>query len=253
MIMFRKLFVSVLVLASLGGFAAAHAQEGGDIGFIGCVDAMPGKTAEFESAAKAHNEEIHQKLGDDWTWHTWQLISGPNVGRYCFGTFGHDWADFDDSKVSRDVDSADWDMKMDGLRQNGSVVYTRYYSDISQPTEGGNPMAAVRFFQIRFGKSEEFLELVGKFHEAIVKTKMPWNYEWYRNVSGSRFGTFVLVLPMQNFADMNPTGKPFDEMLAEAYGEDEAEALLDRFNGIVEKGWEIMTSGRPDLSYIPEP
>ncbi len=251
--MFRKLFVSVLGLALFGGFAAAQAQEGGDIGYIGCTDAIPGKTTEFESAVKAHMEEMHQKLGDDWTWNAWQVISGPNVGRYCWGTFGHDWADFDNPKVPRQVDIADWLMKTDGLRQNDSVVYTRYLSDVSQPKEGGSSMGAIRFFQTRFGKGDEFLELIGKFHEAIVKTKMPWNYTWNRPVSGGTFGTFVLVLPRENFAAMNPTGKTFDEMLAEAYGKEEAGALLDRFNGIVENGREFMTSGRLDLSYYPEP
>ena len=251
--MFRKLFVCVLGLTFLGGFAAAEDQEGGNIGFILCTDAMPGKSAEFESAAKAHIKEVHQNLGDDWTWNAWQIISGRNVGRYCWGTFDHDWADFDNPKVPRQVDHADWVMKTDGLRQNDWAVYTKYLPSISQPMEGGSPMAAVRFFQTRFGTGDEFLKLVGKFHEAIVKTKMPWNYTWFRNVNGDRFGTFVLVLPMQNFAAMNPTGESFDEMLADAYGEEEAGALLDRFDRIVEKGWEIMDSDRPDLSYIPEP
>lgn len=250
--MFRKLFVCVLGLTFLGGFAAAEDQEGGNIGFIVCTDAMPGKSAEFESAAKAHIKEVHQKLSDDWTWNAWQITSGRNVGRYCWGTFDHDWADFDNPKVPRQVDNADWVMKTDGLRQNDWAVYTKYLPDISQPMEGGSPMAAVRFFRARYGTGDEFLELAGKFHEAIVKTKMPWNYTWFRNVNGDSFGTFVLVLPMQNFAAMNPTGKSFDEMLAEAYGEEEAGALLDRFDSIVEKGWEIMDSDRPDLSYIPE-
>ncbi len=148
--MIRKLFVSVLGLALLGGFTAVEAQEGGDIGFIGCADAMPGKSAEFESAAKAHIEEVHQNGGDDWTWNAWQVTSGPNVGRYCWGTFGHDWADFDNPKVPRQVDIADWLMKTDGLRQNNSVVYTRYLSDVRQPKEGGSSMGAILFFQTRF-------------------------------------------------------------------------------------------------------
>ena len=144
-------------------------------------------------------------------------------------------------------------MKTDGLRQNDSVGYTRRLSDISQPKEGDSPMAAIRIFQARFGTGDEFLELIGKFHAAIVKTKMPWNYGWNRPVSGGTFGTFVLVLPRENFAAMNPTGKTFEEMLTEAYGKKEAGALLDRFDGIVEKGREFMTAGRPDLAYIPEP
>jgi hypothetical protein len=251
--MFGKLFVNVLSLALLGGFAAAQAQEGGDIGYIGCMDAMPGKTAEFESAVKAHMEEIHRKPGAKWTWYAWQVTSGPKVGRYCWGTFDHEWADFDGPNAPSQADQADWHLRSDGLRQNDSVVYTRRLSDISQPKEGGSSMGAIRIFQTRFGTGDEFLELIGKFHEAIVKTKMPWNYTWSRPVSGGTFGTFVLVLPRENFAAMNPTGKTFDEMLAEAYGKEEAGALLDRYNGIVENGREFMTSGRPDLSYIPEP
>ena len=251
--MFRKLFLSVFGLALLGGLATANGQEGGNIAYIGCTDAMPGKSAEFEAAAKAHIADVHQSGGDDWTWNAWQVTSGQNVGRYCWGTFGHDWADFDNPKIPRQADIADWESKTGGLRQNDWVVYTRYLPDVSQPKEGGSPMAAVRFFQARFGTSDEFRELVGKFHEAIVKTEMPWNYTWYNTVSGDRFGTFVLVLPRQDFAAMNPTGKTFDEMLAEAYGKEEAGALLDRFNGIVENGREFMTSGRPDLSYYPEP
>ena len=113
-------------------------------------------------------------------------------------------------------------------------------------------MFAVRFFQVRFGGGDEFVELIGKFHEAIVKTEMPWNYTWFRTVSGDRFGTFVLVLPRENFAAMQPTGKTFVEMLDEAYGKKEAGALLERFNSLVESGSEHLTVDRPDLSYIPE-
>ena len=228
------------------------AQDPGDIAFIGCSNAIPGKAAEFEAAAKAHNSEFHQKQGDDWTWYAWQVMSGPDVGRTCWGTFGHQWADFDNAKVSRKADAADWGKRTAGLDQDAAVVYTSYLPDISRPKEGGSAMSAVRFFQARYGGGDEFLELVGKFHEAIVKTEMPWNYDWYRPVSGAAFGSFTLVLPRENFAAMNPTGKPFNEMLEEAYGKEEAEALLERFNNVVVSGREILTAARPDLSYIPE-
>ena len=245
-----RVVLSVCVVVLLG--LPVVAQEGGDIGFIGCSNATPGNAAALETAAKAHNKDFHQKLGDNWTWNAWQVTSGPNTGRYCWGTFGHSWADFDDAKVSRAADSADWGSRTVGLTQDDEVVYTRLLSDISQPREGPAPMAAVRFFQVRYGADMEFIEVVGKFHEAIVKTKTPWKYEWYNTVSGDPFGTFILVLPLENFAAMAPGDKTFVDVLNEAYGEKEAMALLERFNSLVESGQEIMTTARPDLSYIPE-
>ena len=242
------LVVGLLVLPVL----PVAAQEGGEIGLIFCVNAVSGKTVEFEAAAKAHNTGFHQKQGDDWTWNAWQVLSGPNVGRYCWGSFDHEWAEFDNRKVSGREDGADWRKRTTGLTQDGSVVYTRRLSKISRPKEGGAPMFAVRFFEVRYGGGDEFEEVVGKFHEAIVKTEMPWNYNWFVNVSGDRFGTYVLVLPRENFAAMQPTGKTFVEMLEEAYGKKEATVLLERLNKLVEKGWEHMTAARPDLSYIPE-
>ena len=245
-----RVFLSAFVVVLLG--LPALAQEGGDIGIIGCMDAMPGKSADLEAAAKAHNKDFHGKQGDDWTWVAWQVTSGPQVGRYCWGSFGHSWADFDSAKISRKADSADWGSRTAGLTQNVWLGYTRFLSGVSQSAEEAAPMSEVTFFQVRFGKGAEFQEVIGKFHEAIVKTKMPWNYEWYASVNGDQAGTFVLVFPLENFAAMAPGDKSFVDVLNEAYGKKEASALLDRFNSLVEKSWNAMDVNRPDLSYFPE-
>ena len=114
-------------------------------------------------------------------------------------------------------------------------------------------MSSVIFFYVRFGMEDEFNYLIGEFHKAIEKTKMPWNYLWYARVTGGESGAYVLVLPRANFASFNPAGKPFDEMLEEAYGREAADALLARWRKVVKRSENHLTMSRPDLSYIPKP
>ena len=90
-------------------------------------------------------------------------------------------------------------------------------------------------------------------HKAIEKTSMPWRYQWYALVTGGEGGTYAIVLPRASFASFNPSGKPFNEMLEEAYGKTAADALLAKWREVV-KGTEAqLTQSRPDLSYMPNP
>ena len=45
--------------------------------------------------------------------------------------------------------------------------------------------------------------------------------------------------------------KPFPAMLAEAVGQEEAEALLERWRKVVKSESSTLARNRPDLSYIP--
>ena len=99
---------------------------------------------------------------------------------------------------------------------------------------------------------DEFRTVLGEFHKAIEKTGVPWRYEWVALASGGEGGTYALVLPRANFAAFNPSGKPFPEMLEEAYGKTAAEALLARWDEVVTRTDSHLTQARPDLSYIPE-
>ena len=124
---------------------------------------------------------------------------------------------------------------------------------VSRPAAGPTPMSSVIFFYVRFGMEDEFNYLIGEFHKAIEKTEMPWNYQWFAVASGGEGGTFVLVLQQADFASLSPSGKPFDEMLEEAYGRKAADALLASWRSVVKGSENHLTQGRPDLGYTPEP
>ncbi len=50
-----------------------------------------------------------------------------------------------------------------------------------------------------------------------------------------------------------PSGKPFPQMLEEAYGRKAADGLLASWREVVKSSESHLIQSRPDLSYIPEP
>jgi len=61
----------------------------------------------------------------------------------------------------------------------------------------------------------------------------------------------VLVLPRRNWAEFKPVEKPFERMLEEAVGRQEAQSLLETFSRAVKSASSSILRARPDLSYIP--
>jgi len=72
-------------------------------------------------------------------------------------------------------------------------------------------------------------------------------------VNGGQTGTYVLSLPRNSWADFEdkPDVKPFRDMLKEAFGQAEADSIVDRIDHAVEKEMSETIQFRPDLSYLP--
>lgn len=246
-----RVFLSVVTAVFLLALPVVAQEGGGNVAVVYCVKAQPGKTAQFEAAAKKHMD-WHRVQNDSWTWLAWNVISGKDAGSYCWGSFGHAWADFDNPGVSAEADSKDWANTGGQFEQSGSAVYWTLLPGVSKPSGGEEPMHSVIFFHARFGMEEAFAELVGEFHKAIEKANMPWNYEWYMLTSGGDLGTYALVFPRANFAAMQESGKTFPQVLEEAYGKAGAGALLAKWGKVVKGADSHLTQARPDLSHIPE-
>ena len=238
--------VSVLLLA----LPVAAQEDGGNIAEILCDKIQPGKVKQYEEGSKKHID-WHRKQNDPWTWVAWEVITGEDTGTYCWGSFGHNWEDFDSPGAPPDADEANWQETGAPFVQSTEVSFWTNLPNVSNPSEGQAAMDSVIFFHTRYGTEEKFNHLIGEFHKAIEKTNMPWNYEWYALVSGGNEGTYALVLPRPNFAAFNPTGKPFPKMLEEAYGKAGADALLAKWRKVVKSANSELTRSRPDLGYIP--
>jgi hypothetical protein len=247
----RKIGIFLAVVSMLLLAVPAVAQDdGGNIVVVHCNKVQPGAGAKYEEGFKKHMD-WHREQNDPWTLLVWQVITGPDSGTYCTGSFGHNWEDFDNRGVPADANLADIAATFGPFVREHEATFWTNLPKVSRPAEGRAAMSSVIFFHTRYGTEEKFNHLIGEFHKAIEKTNMPWNYQWYALVSGGDVGTYALVLPRPNFAAFNPTGKPFPEMLEEAYGKAGADALLAKWRKVVKSENSELSRNRPDLSYTP--
>ena len=246
--------IAVSVVASLASLALpALGQEArGTVVAIHCLDPLPGAASRLEEGMKRHLD-WHRRQKDTWTWVSWAVLTGPQTGRLCVGTFDHKWEDFDKPGVSPQADQADAQLNVMPFAAKHEATFWTRLDAVSRPAAEPTPMNAIVFFQVRFGRDDEFNSIVDEFNKAIEKTQMPWRYTWYALASGGDGGTYALVLPRKNFAAFNPAGKPFRDMLVDAYGKTAADALQARWRDVVAASRDELLMSRPDLGYSPAP
>ncbi len=248
------------LLLALAWAAPGTAEEpAGTIARVSFFRAKPGMEKQLEEGLKRHMS-WHRGQRDPWAWLIYQVLSGENSGGYVGGVFGRQWKDFDSPPVSGEEDTADAQANV-RLYTEGSVVqFFEFLPAVSRPAPEGAEAPTYYeelAFNLDYGKTADFLYAIGRFHEAIGKTgwstaaDRPTHYEWYELVNGGPSPTFVLVLPRRNWAEFKPLEKPFDRMLEEAFGRQEAQALLETFSRAVKSAHSSILHARPDLSYIP--
>jgi hypothetical protein len=244
-------FLVVLLLMLLALPVLAQEEEG-TIARIIFFRAKPGMQQQLEEGLKKHMA-WHKAQNDPWAWGVWSYLSGEETGMYGGGTFEHKWEDFDNPPVDEAADRADAAENVIPYTAPGTQV--RFYESLPKVSKWplGTPaaMSEILVFRVRFGKSAEFASLIKKFHEAIEKTNWPVHYEWHRLVNGGPGPEYVLVLPHENWASLKGPEKSFPAMLAEAVGQEEAEALLERWGKVIKSESNSLARNRPDLSYTP--
>jgi hypothetical protein len=94
-----------------------------------------------------------------------------------------------------------------------------------------------------------------KQQEAIVKTKGLPGSEWYQMVRGALHPLYVWVIPMESMAELEPeAGANRPEMVIQAFGRQEGEAILTQLNNTVESYHGEIFLIRPELGYVsPSP
>jgi len=137
-------------------------------------------------------------------------------------------------------------------------LVTRYYETMPKiSTPGDNKMpskyAEVLIFQVRYAKGSDFRSAIAQVHEAGQKTNWPVHYEWHQLIAGGPTGVFALVIPRNTWADFEdkPDVKPFRDMLKDAFGQAEADSIVNRLDASVQNETSEIIQFRPELSYLP--
>jgi hypothetical protein len=240
-----------IVLLVAGSLAA---QEKGTLASIEFQKVKATNVPQYEAGRK-QKAAWHKQQNDPLPLLVWVTLSGENTGTFLVGHFNQHWADYDKPVVTDEADLAEFQKVLGNYVDS---ITTRYYEFMPKVSNESGDEAVPKFseiviYQVRYGKGSDFRSGIERVHEAAVKTKWPVNYGFYELVNGGTAGTYVLSIPHKSWADFGdkPDVKPFRDMLKEAFGQAEADSIVERFDRSVERESSEIIQFRPDLSYLP--
>ena len=213
-----------------------------------------GMAPQYENGRK-EKAAWHKQQNDPQPLFVWETLSGDNTGTFIVGRLGQHWSDFDKPAVPDQADLEEYQKVVGNYVDSIVARYYDFMPKVSNPDGSKMPskFAEIITFYVRYGKGSDFRSAITRIYDATEKTKWPVHYEWYALSSGGNTGTYVLVLPRASWADFEdkPDVKPFRDMIKEAFGQAEADSIVDRIDASVARETSEIIQFRPDLSYLP--
>jgi hypothetical protein len=251
----RKRLMSAVGMILLFFACSLVAQEKpGTIAALEFQRPKNGMVPQYEAGRK-QKAAWHKQQNDPLPLFVWEVLSGDNTGTYVVGRLGQRWADFDKPQIPDEADRAEFQKVVGNSVDSVIARYYEFMPKVSNPSEAKTPpkFSGIITLHLRYGKGSDFQSAIGRVYEASRKTKWPVNYEWYQLANGGPTGVYVLVLPRNSWADFEekPEVKPFRDMLKEAFGQAEADSIVDRIDDSVQKETTEIVQFHPELSYLP--
>jgi hypothetical protein len=247
-----KLLAAFVVM--LFAFSVVAQEKPGTIAALEFQRPKNGMVMQYEHGRK-EKAAWHKQQKDTLPLFVWEVLSGPETGTYVVGRLNQHWADFDKPPIPDQADLEEYQKVVGNYVESIVARYYEYMPKISNPPGNMTPpkFDEIVTFHVRFGRGSDFHSAISRIYDAAEKTKWPVQFEWYELVSGGNTGTFVLVLPRNSWADFGekPDVKPFRDMLKEAFGQAEADSIVDRIDHSVQSETTEIIQFRPELSYLP--
>ncbi len=168
--------------------------------FLFAYDVDRGKEDAFEAGYAAHLE-WHAAHGDTLPWYGWFVTSGPRVGVFVDGTFGIPFEAMD-HRVDPAGDGADMTAKVLPFAKARTYSALELWPEggVSRTLEERSPSAVLDVFTIRVAPAK-----VAAFEKIVTdagrRTVVP--AAWYRLVTGGPVGSYLVLVPRRNWADLS--------------------------------------------------
>ncbi len=246
--------VSIFGITLLTAVSGLAQDKPGTVAALEFQTPKNGMVKQYEDGRK-QKAEWHKQQKDSQPLYVWQVISGEHTGSYVVGRLDQHWADFDKPSVPEQADLDQYNKVIGASVQSLIAQYYEYLPKVSSPgnTKPTDKLSEINVYKVRAGHDSDFNSAMTRVAEAIQKTKWPVSYLWLALANGGQSGTYVLVIPHTKWADFGdkPDAKPFRQMLADAFGPEEADSITKRFDSSIESVTSEIDEFRPDLSYLP--
>ena len=246
--------LSTLAFAVLSVLSLAAQSNPGTILQLEFQKPKNGMVPQYEDGRK-QKAAWHKQQNDKSPLLVWQTLTGDDTGTYIVGQPPQHWADLDKPSIPEDQDIAEYNKVIGNFVDSLKTHFYEYQPKMSNPPSSQLPLKyeEVIIFHLYPSKGGEFRSAMARVAEAATKMKWPVNYEWYELQYGGPTPTWVLIVPHDNWAgfDDQPNVKPFRDMIKEAFGQAEAQSIVNRIDASIESQTSEIIQFRPDLSYIP--
>jgi hypothetical protein len=213
-----------------------------------------GMVKQYEDGRK-QKAAWHKQQNDSQALYVWETLSGDETGTYIVGRLNQHWADFDKPTVPEQSDLDEYNKTIGAYVESLTARFYALLPKVSNPGQSTptDKFAEIVTFHVKYGKGSEFQSAIARVTEAAQKTKWPVDYIWYSLASGGDTGTYVLVIPHKSWTDFEdkPDTKPFRDMLKDAFGQSQADSIVDWIDESVTSESAAIIQFRPDLSYLP--
>lgn len=234
---------------------AAQAPDEGTIAEIIRVKAMPGHSFQLEEGMQRHLDVV-RGLEAEWPYFVFQIVSGEHSGEYYVELPGHSWSDFDQQPEGAEQMQASFRENIAPHVESDVVGFWMFREDLSHmssPMEGAPPpYADLAYYKVKLGHEAAFESLMTRVNDA-AESAADFDEEWfaYQLVNGGEIPMYVFGSGAEAFADFAMPEMNIGQMLEEAVGEFESQAMYREFSGTVEWVKTEIIAFRQDLSYMP--
>lgn len=207
---------------------------------------------QFEDAYRQHLQ-WHGKNNDAWAWHTWQVVSGQNLGQYIIRSHGHHWADFDRDASMRRSEWADILTHVAPHLEKMTSTLETFEPQLSNwPVELPRPaLVELTRFEIAYDGVQDFREAIAKIRSAVMDKAPDRHYAWLRTVNGSDGPTMILAVPRATWSDFKPAETPLWALMDEVYGTTESGNIQKVIGQSIRSQQSFVIEYRADLSFVP--
>ena len=212
-----------------------------------------GSVQQFEAGRKKHMA-FHKKANDTFTWLTWEVISGPELGSYLIGTGGHAWKDFDGREKFEAEDGADVAANVAPYTESTRNTFWIHRPDLSISEESAQPskFLSVLEFLVKPEGVASFTEAIMKINEGLKKTNnATTKSRWYTLASGDDGPRFALVQERNSWAEFEGGPKSLPQIMEDAFGKDGAADVMKKVTSSYWHYKSYILQYRADLSYMP--
>lgn len=232
--------------------AVAQQDTTGRFTLLFILTPKPGMAKQLEEGFKRHHA-WHAKAADQRSVSVALGIFGDDLGKYRVTYINQSFAGMDAAAPLSAGDGDDVQINIAPfLEKTESRILNRNDNLSRIPWNApATNMNAVTYYYLNPGQGPEFVGYLQRLKEAHEKANSSYRYYVLAQVLGADSPLYILVRPLDKFADnTNPMTR---QVLVAAFGETEADRLLDVQDNAVRRISSFIAANRRDLGYTPKP